>query len=78
MVAAFNPPDWGRRSLVRGPLHDNDDDDHCYCYYRCYDDNNNDVDDLTTAVQRQDVGVVLDGGGARLTMMPKPMMQMLR
>ncbi len=60
------------------PLHDDNNNDHCYCSYHCYDDNNNDVDDLTMAARQQDVGVNLDGGGARLTMMPKPMMQMLR
>jgi hypothetical protein len=63
---------------VHGQLHNNDNNDHCYCYYHCYDDNNNDVDDSTTAARRQDVGVNLDGGGTRLTMMHDPMMQMLR
>jgi hypothetical protein len=65
---------------MRGCLHDNNNnnEDHCYCYYHCYDDNDNNVDDLTMAARRQDVGVNLDGGGTRLTMMRKPMMQMLR
>ena len=54
---------------MRGPLHDNNDDNHCYCYYHCYDDDDDDVDDLTMAARRQDVGVDLDGGGMRLTMM---------
>jgi hypothetical protein len=50
MAAAFNPPDRGRRSLVRGRLHDNDNNDHCYCYYHCYDDDDdNNVDDLMPA-----------------------------
>jgi hypothetical protein len=77
-VAAFDPPDRGRRSLVRGRLHDDDDDDHCYCYYHCYDDDDDDVDDSTTAVRRRDVGVDLDGGGTRSTMMREPMMRMSR
>ncbi len=59
-------------------LHDNDDNDHCYCYYHCYNDDDNDVDDSTMAAQRQDVGIDLDGGGTRLTMMRETMMQMLR
>ncbi len=63
---------------MRGCLHDNDDNVHCYCYYHCYDDDNDDVDDLTTAAQPRDVGVDLDGGGTRSTMMHKPMMQMSR
>jgi hypothetical protein len=65
---------------VRGHLHDNDNDndDHCYCYYHCYDDNDDNVDDSTTAAQRRDVGINLDGGGRRSTMMREPMMQMLR
>ncbi len=63
---------------MRGHLHNDNDDDHCYCYYHCYDDDNNNVDDSTMAVQRQDVGVNLDGGGTRSTMMRKPMMQMSR
>ncbi len=61
---------------MRGHLHDNDNNNHCYCYYHCYDDDNNDVDDLTMVARRQDVGVDLDGGGTRLTMMREPMMQM--
>jgi hypothetical protein len=63
---------------VRGRLHDNDEDDHCYCYYHCYDDDDNNVDDLTMAARRQDVGINLDGGGKRLTMMREPMMRMSR
>ncbi len=63
---------------MRGCLHDADNNDHCYCYYHCYDDDNDDVDDLTTAAQRRDVGVNLDCGGTRLTMMREPMMRMLR
>ncbi len=74
MAVAFNPPDRGRRSLVRGRLHDDNNDNHCYCYYHCYNDNDNNVDDLTTAVQQQDVGIDLDGGGTRLMMMREPMM----
>ncbi len=61
-----------------GPLYDYDDNDHCYCYYHCYDDDDNYVDDSTTAARRQDVGVNLDGGGMRSTMMLEPMMQMSR
>jgi hypothetical protein len=61
-----------------GHLQDNDNNNHSYCYYHCYVDNDNNVDDLTMAAQRQDVGVDLDGGGTRLTMMRKPMMQMSR
>ncbi len=61
-----------------GRLHDNNNDNHCYCYYHCYDDNNDDVDDSTTSAQWQDVGVNLDGGGTRSSMMRKPMMQMSR
>ncbi len=63
---------------MRGPLHDNNDDNHCYCYYHCYDDDDDDVDDLTMAVRQQDVGVNLDGGGTRSTMMCKLMMRMSR
>jgi hypothetical protein len=48
-AAAFDPPDQGRRSLVRGYLHEDNNDDHCYCYYHCYDDDEDNVDDLTTA-----------------------------
>jgi hypothetical protein len=63
---------------VRGHLHNDNDNDHCYCYYHCYDDNNDDVDDLIMAAQRQDVGINLDGGGKRSTMMREPMMRMSR
>ncbi len=63
---------------MRGCLHDDDGNDYCYCYYHCYDDNGNDVDDLTTAARWQDVGVNLNGGGTRLTMMREPMMRMSR
>ena len=61
-----------------GRLHNDDDNNHCYCYYHCYNDDNNNVDALMTAVQRQDVGVDLDGGGTRLTMMRQLMMRMSR
>ncbi len=61
-----------------GRLHDDDNDDHCYCYYHCYNDDDNDVDDLTMAARQQYVGVDLDGGGTRLTMIHELMMQMLR
>jgi hypothetical protein len=74
MAAAFDPLDQGRRSFVRGHLHDDNNKDHCYCYYHCYDDNADDVDDSRTAAQQRDVGINLDGGGTRLTMMHKPMM----
>ncbi len=63
---------------MHGCLQDNDDDEHCYCYYHCYDDGNEDVDDSTMAARWQDVGVDLDGGGTRSTMMHKLMMQMSR
>ncbi len=63
---------------MRGHCHNNNDNDHCYCYYHCYDDDNDDVDDSRMAAQRRDVGVNLDGGGTRSTMMHKLMMQMLR
>ncbi len=59
---------------MRGHLHNNNDNDHCYCYYHCYDEDDNNVDDSTMAVQRQHVGVNLDGAGTRLMMMRKPMM----
>jgi hypothetical protein len=78
MAAAFNPPDRERRSLVRSRLHDNDNNDHYYCYYHCYDEDNDDVDDSTMAAQRGDVGINLDGGGTRSTMMREPMMRMSR
>jgi hypothetical protein len=63
---------------MRGCLYNNDDEDHCYCYYHCYDDDDNDVDDLTTAALWQDVGINLDGGGARSTMMREPMIRVSR
>jgi hypothetical protein len=63
---------------VRGPLQDDNNDNHCYCYYHCYDDADDNVDDSTTVAQQQDVGVNLDGGGTRLTMMHEPMMRMSR
>ncbi len=63
---------------MHGRLRDDNDDDHCYCYYHCYDDDNNDVDNSMMAAQWQDVGINLDGGGTRLTMMREPMMRMLR
>jgi hypothetical protein len=63
---------------MRGCLHDNNNTNHCYCYYHCYNDDDNNANDSMTAVQWQDVGVNLDGGGTRLTMMHEPMMQMLR
>jgi hypothetical protein len=63
---------------MRNRLHEDDNNAHCYCYYHCYDDDYNDVDDSTTAARRQDVGVDLDGGGMSLTMMRKLMMRMLR
>ncbi len=63
---------------MHGCLHDNDDNDHCYCYYHCYIDDDNDVDDLMTAARRRDVGIDLDGGGMRSTMMHELMMQMSR
>ncbi len=48
MAVAFNPPDRGRRSLVRNRLC-NDNNNHCYCYSHCYNDNDNNVDDSTMA-----------------------------
>ncbi len=63
---------------MRGRLHEDNDDDHCYCYYHCYNDDNDNVDDSTTAAQWQDVGIDFDVGGMRSTMMREPMMQMLR
>jgi hypothetical protein len=59
---------------MRGCLHNNDNNNHCYCYYHCYDDDNDDVDDSTTAARWRDVGINLDGGGMRLTMMREPIM----
>ncbi len=59
---------------MRGCLHNDDNNDYCYCYYHCYDDDDNDVDDSIMVAQQQDVGVNLDGGGTRLTMMREPMM----
>jgi hypothetical protein len=63
---------------MHGCLHNNDGDNHCYCYYHCYDDDDDDVDDSTTVARRQDLGIDLDGGGTRSTMMREPMMRMLR
>ncbi len=59
---------------MRGHLHIDDNDNHCYCYYHCYDDDDNNVDDLTMAARWQDAGVNLDGGGTRSRMMREPMM----
>ncbi len=63
---------------MRGCLHNNNDDDHCYCYYHCYNDDHNNVDDSMTAARQRDVGVDLDDGETRLMMMRKPMMGMSR
>ncbi len=63
---------------MRGRLRNDDDNDHCYCYYHCYDDDDDDVDDSTTVARQQDVGIDLDGGGTRSTVMREPMMQMSR
>ncbi len=63
---------------MRGRLHDNNDNEHCYCCYHCYDDDDNDVDDSTMVAQWQDVGIDLDGGGTRSMMMREPMMHMSR
>ncbi len=59
---------------MRGRLNDDDNNNHCYCYYHCYDDEDDNVDASTMAVRRQDVGINLDGGGTRSTMMREPMM----
>ncbi len=56
----------------------NNNNNHCYCYYHCYDDNNDDVDDAMTAARWHDVGVDVDGGGTRSTMMREWMMGMSR
>ncbi len=74
-VVAFDPPDQGRRSFMHGCLHDDNNNDHCYCYYHCYNDNDEDVDDSMMVAQWQDVGINLDGGGTRSTMMCEPMMR---
>ncbi len=63
---------------MRGCLNNNDNNNHCYCYYHCYDDDDDNVDDLMMAARRQDIGVNLDGGETRLTMMRELMMRMSR